>query len=343
MYPQQIASAPVQSVVLGTSGIQRPPYQPYQSPIKVPTGQAIYTQQGIQNQYIQNQQVKTVQTHHTHHTHEYKIPQYQYQQRSPQQVQPQQLATPPPQQPEINELYHVEREMQVLSVEDVEEPWKKKCVELEVKIYDLQTELARYKNQGQELKVTSNEEFQVRELEAKIKMMKDIEDGLRKEIQNQQSEIDSWRQRYQKLQLEYQQLLQGGDEVRQLRDALADKERQLLKLEGALNQQLMEMQNQNRVIQNKEQEIGQYKQMIRQLESEMSEFQQTNEKLKYYSNEANVWKEKFMKANQDYHTAQEQCMMAQAELDSLKKQKTITTTEKTTSIQQSNVRRQQQY
>ncbi|CAD8175667.1 unnamed protein product [Paramecium pentaurelia] len=343
MYPQPITSVPVQSVVLGQSGIQRPPYQPYQSPLKVPTGQTIYTQQGIQNQYIQNQQVKTIQTHHMQHTHEYKIPQYQYQQRSPQQVQSQQLATPPPQQPEINELYHVEREMQVLSVEDVEEPWKKKCVELEVKIYDLQTELARYKNQGQELKVTSNEEFQVRELEAKIKMMKDIEDGLRKEIQNQQSEIDSWRQRYQKLQLEYQQLLQGGDEVRQLRDALADKERQLLKLEGVLNQQIMEMQNQNRVIQNKEQEIAQYKQMIRQLESEMNEFQQTTEKLKYYSNEANVWKDKFMKANQDYHTAQEQCMMAQAELDSLKKQKIITTTEKTTSIQQSNLRRQQQY
>jgi hypothetical protein len=29
--------------------------------------------------------------------------------------------------------------------------------------------------------VTSNEEFQLRELEAKIKMMKDVEDGLRQE------------------------------------------------------------------------------------------------------------------------------------------------------------------
>ena len=34
-------------------------------------------------------------------------------------------------------MYHVERELQVLSVEDVEEPWKKKCVELEIKIFDL--------------------------------------------------------------------------------------------------------------------------------------------------------------------------------------------------------------
>ncbi|CAK94675.1 unnamed protein product (macronuclear) [Paramecium tetraurelia] len=337
MYPQQ-----VQPVMLGPSGIQRSPFQPYSSPVKVPSGPSIYTQQGFQNQYIQNQQVKTLQTHHMHHTHEYKIPQYQYQQSSPQQVQPQQLATPPPQQPEINELYHVEREMQVLSVEDVEEPWKKKCVELEVKIYDLQTELARYKNQGQELKVTSNEEFQVRELEAKIRMMKDIEDGLRKEIQNQQSEIDSWRQRYQKLQLEYQQLLQGGDEIR--KDKYQNqKELQInkpwkckIRIDSSSIYIML-------YIRNKEQEIGQYKQMIRELESEMREFQSTTEKLKYYSNEANVWKDKFMKANQDYHTAQEQCMMAQAELDSLKKQKTITTTEKTTSIQQNNVRRQQQY
>ncbi|CAD8099847.1 unnamed protein product [Paramecium primaurelia] len=110
-------------------------------------------------------------------------------------------AAPPPQQPEINEMYDVERELQVLSIEDVEEPWKKKCVELEIKIFDLQTELARYKIQGQELKVTSNEEFQVKELEAKIKMMKDIEDGQRKEIKSQQNEIDSRRQIYSKLQL----------------------------------------------------------------------------------------------------------------------------------------------
>ena len=48
----------------------------------------------------------------------------------------------------IKELYHVERELQVISIEEVEEPWKKKCVELEVRIYDLETELARYKNMG---------------------------------------------------------------------------------------------------------------------------------------------------------------------------------------------------
>ncbi|CAD8085119.1 unnamed protein product [Paramecium primaurelia] len=341
----QYTQLPVQSVLYQQQPQtnQRLPIQQFQSPVQMklisPQPTMVYQQQAAQSQlYTQsNQHVKTIQQHHTHHTHEYKIPQYQ----QPIVSAPQQpiIAAPsPPQQPEINEMYHVERELQVLSVEDVEEPWKKKCVELEIKIFDLQTELARFKNQGQELKVTSNEEFQVRELEAKIKMMKDIEDALRKEINNQQSEIDSWRQRYSKLQLEFQQLLQGGEEVRQLRDALAEKERQILKLENALNSQNVEMQNYMRLVQNKDQEIAEYKQMIRQLEQEMSEYQQTTEKLKYYSNEADIWKERFMKANQDFHTAQEQWMMAQAELDSLKKQKTMTTTEKTTTIQQTNTR-----
>ncbi|CAK66802.1 unnamed protein product (macronuclear) [Paramecium tetraurelia] len=259
-YPQ----LPVQSVLYQqqTQTNQRLPPQQFQSPIQMkmiqPQPSMVYQQQAAQSQmYTQsNQHVKTIQQHHMHHTHEYKIPQYQQPIVAPPQqtiiVQPQQpivTAPPPPQQPEINEMYHVERELQVLSVEDVEEPWKKKCVELEIKIFDLQTELARYKNQGQELKVTSNEEFQVRELEAKIKMMKDIEDGLRKEIESQQSEIDSWRQRYSKLQQEFQQLLQGGEEVRQLRDALAEKERQILKLENALNSQNVEMQNYMRLIQ----------------------------------------------------------------------------------------------
>ncbi|CAD8118071.1 unnamed protein product [Paramecium sonneborni] len=368
-YPQ----LPVQSVVYQqqTQNNQKPLTQQFQSPVqmKVISGQPsmVYQQQAGQSQMYtqpnqmytqqnqmytqsnqmytqQNQHVKTIQQHHMHHTHEYKIPQYQQPIVTPPQQAiistPQQpiVTPPPPQQPEINEMYHVERELQVLSVEEVEEPWKKKCVELEIKIFDLQTELARYKNQGQEIKVTSNEEFQIRELEAKIKMMKDIEDGLRKEIESQQNEIDSWRQRYSKLQLEFQQLLQGGEEVRQLRDALAEKERQILKLENALNSSNMEMQNYMRLVQNKDQEIAQYKQMIRQLEQEMSEYQSTTEKLKYYSNEADIWKERFMKANQDFHTAQEQWMMAQAELDSLKKQKTITTTEKTTTVQQSNTR-----
>ncbi|CAD8099845.1 unnamed protein product [Paramecium primaurelia] len=40
-----------------------------------------------------------------------------------------------------------------------------------------------------------------------------------------------------------------------------------------------------------------------------------------------------MKANQDFRSAQEQQMIAQAKLDSLKKQKPITTT-----VQQSNTR-----
>ncbi|CAD8194887.1 unnamed protein product [Paramecium pentaurelia] len=201
-------------------------------------------------------------------------------------------AAVPPQQPEINEMYHLERELQVLSVEDVEEPWKKKCVEFEIKIFDLQTELARYKILGQELKVTSNEEFQVRELEAKIKMMKDIEDGQRKEIESQQNEIDSRRQRYSKL---------------------AEKERQILKLENALNSENVEMQNYMRLIQ-----LHNLK-----LEQEMSEYQQITKKMKYYSNEADIWKERFMKANQDFRSAQEQWMMAQAKLDSLKKQKPL--------------------
>lgn len=51
----------------------------------------------------------------------------------------------------MRDVYHTEKNLQVISVENVEEPWKRKVIELEIQVYDLQTELARFKKGGNTL------------------------------------------------------------------------------------------------------------------------------------------------------------------------------------------------
>lgn len=53
--------------------------------------------------------------------------------------------------------------------------------------------------------------------------------------------------------------------------------------------------------------------------------------------EVDTWKKKFKELNQEYFKMQEDLMMARAELDSIKNQKTVITTEQTKFVRSSNV------
>ena len=99
--------------------------------------------------------------------------------------------------PIMRETYHVEREVQVISVEEVEQPWKRKCVELEVRIYDLETELNRFKNMGLTEQIYVDED-RIQELEARNRKLIQNENDLREEIQRMNDEIDDWKLTYQK-------------------------------------------------------------------------------------------------------------------------------------------------
>jgi hypothetical protein len=95
----------------------------------------------------------------------------------------------------MKETYHIERELQVISVEEVEHPWKKKCVELEVRIYDLESELSKFKRMGL-LEQNFAEENRIIELEAKNRKLLEDERELREDMELMNSELDDWRKRY---------------------------------------------------------------------------------------------------------------------------------------------------
>ena len=97
----------------------------------------------------------------------------------------------------MRETYHLERELQVITVEEVEHPWKKKCVELEVRIYDLETELSKFKRMGLNEQIFVDE-HRIAELEAKNRKLIEDERDLRQDMDVMNHELDDWRLRYKK-------------------------------------------------------------------------------------------------------------------------------------------------
>ncbi|KAM3132564.1 hypothetical protein pb186bvf_015377 [Paramecium bursaria] len=318
----------IQNQIIGVQKSQTtiPHVHEYKLPIKQETQMSQQMQQQIQQQIYGIQKSQTT----IPHVHEYKVPIKQQQNLSEiQQVQ----QVMDNQSTEIHELYHVERELQVLSVEDVEEPWKKKCVQLEISIYDLQTELARYKSIALGEKQSVVDDQQIQAYEMRLKSMRENEDDLKRQLEISQNEIDDWRTRYQRLQSEFQAKQANNEEVRSLRENIVDKDRRILKLEDLLRTNENEMQNMQLEIQKRDGIIQDLNNELNHLDQQISISQHQVQQSQNLQKEIDMWKDRFKEANGQVFNLKSELTSVKAELDTLKNKQTQVIQEKNQSIE----------
>ncbi|CAD8196656.1 unnamed protein product [Paramecium octaurelia] len=251
--PQQFQQSPQNPIIQSPQTYQ--PQQQFSSPYQIPQSQQFLQQPQIRQPQLPLQQNQILPV-----TSQPFIP---ARQQSPISVRPSyqpvtvQVAPPVQQmvlqqpvavqpQTQVQEFRHVERPLQVITVDEIEAPWRLKCATLERQILELQIQIR--KNNGTIVEETVQEiqddtkvknlELQKLELEQKIHEDEQLMDELRNRLEELRqeyeviitekvtyasNEVETWMKKYANLEKNYAQSTQK----------IADLKRQLAQVEAA--------------------------------------------------------------------------------------------------------------
>ncbi|CAD8087476.1 unnamed protein product [Paramecium sonneborni] len=230
-----------------------------------------------------------------------------------------QLSTERTQQPQqINEVQQHEKPLQVVSIQDMENRYKQKVLQLEQMINRLQIENQRLKINEQSLR-SMDYMIKIGELELMIKNFVVQEEGYKNEIQRLNQELFECKENFAQLQKQLQNKNGNNEEVKQLKKQIQQYELDNKEMQNHLGNKDSEIIKLRSILNEKENWIDQLNDQIQEFQQVQENYSRVETTVISLQSEVDVWRKKFKEKNEEASELSEKLIMAETSLEALKK------------------------
>ncbi|CAK81106.1 unnamed protein product (macronuclear) [Paramecium tetraurelia] len=220
----------------------------------------------------------------------------------------------------LNDHYKIEEyenkiALQSQEIDRLHQCVQTKCEEIEKLSYESMraNSLLRTKNDEiDSLKYKVQDTQQLKEYQQKVQMLNVEVERLSSQLRSKNEEMEKLRQYLGQFQL------QEANKIQELEQKNVVYQTEIERLSNLLKVKLSENEQSKQQIQYLQEENDQQKSKL----LTQQENQQYTEKITVLTQEVDSWKNQFINLNREYHKQQEQLMLSNAELDTLKKQRT---------------------
>ncbi|CAD8067109.1 unnamed protein product [Paramecium primaurelia] len=242
-----------------------------------------------------------------------------YQQQSVSPIRVIQLSTERTQQvQEQNDIQRNEKPLQVVSIQDMENRYKQKLLQLEQLINRLQIENQRLKINEQNLK-SMDYMTKINELELMVKNFVIQEDGLKNEIQRLKQELFEQKESFTLLQKQLQNKNGNNEEIKQLKKQIQQYEIDNKEMQKHLSNKDADIIKLRNILNEKENWIDQLNDQIQELQIVQENYSRVETTVISLQGEVDVWRKKFKEKNEEASELSEKLIMAETSLEALKK------------------------
>ncbi|CAD8162118.1 unnamed protein product [Paramecium pentaurelia] len=242
-----------------------------------------------------------------------------YQQQSVSPIRVIQLSTERTQQvQEQNDIQRNEKPLQVVSIQDMENRYKQKLLQLEQLINRLQIENQRLKINEQNLK-SMDYMTKINELELMVKNFVIQEDGLKNEIQRLKQELFEQKESFTLLQKQLQNKNGNNEEIKQLKKQIQQYEIDSKEMQKHLSNKDADIIKLRNILNEKENWIDQLNDQIQELQIVQENYSRVETTVISLQGEVDVWRKKFKEKNEEASELSEKLIMAETSLEALKK------------------------
>ncbi|CAD8080963.1 unnamed protein product [Paramecium sonneborni] len=227
---------------------------------------------------------------------------------------------------EINDVQCHEKPLQVVSVQDMEDKYKSKLLQLEQLINRLQIENQRLKINEQNLR-SMDYMARINQLEFMIKNFVVQEDGYKNEIQRLKQELSESKENLALLQKQQQNKNGNNEEVQKLKKQIQKYEIDDKEMQNQLSSKDQDIIRLRSILNEKENWIEQMNDQIQELQIVQENYSRVETTVISLQGEVDIWRKKFKEKNEEVSDLSEKLIMVETSLEALKKRQISQTKE----------------